>query len=169
MHQSGLDLLAAKQYIDSIDFSQLIDKLITEHRWRKSDALAICQQYRNYLFLCKKYRGQHKLPPSDDIDDFWHQHILDTNKYMHDCDIIFGDYYHHYPYFGIDGKTDNQMLNDAFFDTQQLYQQEFGISLRRIRMHFFSRLLLRILNGIENVFFKEKSVSDKKLSQQQYT
>src|SRR3989338_2769153 len=99
----------AKAYIYAIDFSMVIDKIVTTKGWKKADVLKICALYRNFLFLNKKYeleRGQ--LPPSEEIDEFWHNHILDTKKYHHDCDNIFGFYLHHYPYFGIDGKTKNK-------------------------------------------------------------
>ena len=32
-----------------------------------------------------------------DVDEFWHQHILDTRKYRDDCENIFGHYMDHTP------------------------------------------------------------------------
>jgi hypothetical protein len=34
---------------------------------------------------------------SPEIDDIWHQHVLDTRKYHADCQHLFGFYLHHVP------------------------------------------------------------------------
>ena len=99
-------------------------KLSHEPDWNESDARICSQLYRNYLYLMKKY--DEYLPPSEEIDAFWHQHILDTEKYHKDCKMIFGKYLHHYPYFGIDEKSNQQDLDNAFDRTQELYFKEFG-------------------------------------------
>ena len=66
--------------------------------------------------------------PSKDIDTFWHTHILDTKKYTTDCEILFGKYFHHFPYFGMRGKKDEDNLKQAFHETNQLYLYHFGES-----------------------------------------
>jgi hypothetical protein len=67
----------ARKYIDSIDFSQIIDKMVQRDGWLKGDALKICAFYRNHLYLRKKYSSTHRMPPSVEIDEMWHYHILD--------------------------------------------------------------------------------------------
>ncbi len=37
-------------------------------------------------------------PWSDDLDLFWHEHILDTMKYAQDCKCIFGHFIQHDPH-----------------------------------------------------------------------
>jgi len=69
------------------------------------------------------------LVPSKDIDAFWHQHILDTKKYAEDCDMIFGYFLHHFPYFGIRGEDDARSLKEAFADTKKLFLDYFGIDI----------------------------------------
>ena len=66
------------------------------------------------------------IPPPKDIDTFWHGHILDTQAYMRDTAAIFGQYVHHYPYFGMRGKADHQKLLDAFENTKRIYREEYG-------------------------------------------
>jgi hypothetical protein len=66
------------------------------------------------------------LPPSLEIDFIWHAHILDTKKYSEDSVRIFGHYLHHDPYFGLNGKEDENLLIRSFGLTQQLYYEEFG-------------------------------------------
>lgn len=115
------------------DFSMIINKMVKHLGWKQKEAEAACSLYRNFLFLHKKYGHEHSLPPSEEIDEFWHNHILDTKKYRQDCQVIFGRYLDHYPYFGIDGKTNLTDLNHAFETTQQFHQQEFGYRIERIK------------------------------------
>ncbi|MHC2071115.1 glycine-rich domain-containing protein [Bremerella sp. T1] len=48
-----------------------------------------------------------RLAPTMEIDHFWHHHILDTQKYMEDCDHVLGYYLHHFPYSGIRSDQDD--------------------------------------------------------------
>ena len=45
---------------------------------------------------------------------------------MRDTAAIFGQYVHHYPYFGMRGKADHQKLLDAFENTKRIYREEYG-------------------------------------------
>lgn len=141
------DLNEIKKYIDSIDFTQVIDKMVNYNGWMKEDAEKTCLQYRRFLYLNRKYcfKKVEALPPSEDIDEFWHSHILDTKAYMKDCQAIFGQYLHHYPYFGIDDKSDKGALYLAFEKTKALYFQEFGeaIVATRSKFPFFIYFLLK--------------------------
>ena len=132
----------AKKYIDTIDFSQIIDKMVVKDKWKKQHAEQVCQYYKNFLFLNKKYQHEYEmLPPSEEIDEFWHNHILDTKKYMQDCDNIFGSYLHHYPYLGIDNKTTMEDAQRFFDKTQELHQKEFGEPISDVRKPFFKTLI----------------------------
>lgn len=80
----------AKAYIDAIDFSQVIDRMVKKDKWKRDEALKACAYYRNYLFLVKKHGDTLGIPPSEDVDQFWHNHILDTNYWnnKHPNDIM---------------------------------------------------------------------------------
>jgi len=80
--------------------------------------------YRRFLYLVKLY-PEKAVVPSKDVDIFWHTHILDTQKYMADCETLFGKYFHHFPYFGMRGTKDRRNLEDAFLETDALYLQHF--------------------------------------------
>merc|ERR1712159_408136 len=43
---------------------------------------------------------EHMVAASKLVDIVWHEHIIDTKRYMADCDFLFGRYLHHYPCFG---------------------------------------------------------------------
>jgi hypothetical protein len=44
---------------------------------------------------------------------------------MEDCDAIFGTYFHHYPYFGMENRADMSDLESSFDNTYELYLKEF--------------------------------------------
>ena len=114
-----------KAYIDTIDFSMIINKMVSHQGWSKKHAEQACQQYRRFLFLNKKYVDLRPLPPSEEVDEFWHHHILDTKKYIKDCQIIFGEYFNHYPYLVLDGKSNADDLVHYFQKTQECYFKEY--------------------------------------------
>jgi hypothetical protein len=132
----------AKTYIDSIDFSQVVDRMVKKNKWKRVDVLKACELYRHFLFLQRKYGDDvGELPPSEDIDEFWHNHLLDTKKYMNDCDHIFGRYLHHYPYLGMDGKTSEADAAGFFQKTQELHYKEFGDYIFHVRNARFKHIL----------------------------
>jgi hypothetical protein len=55
----------------------------------------------------------------------WHAHILDTKKYMVDCQAIFGRFIHHVPNYGVHSKGENNVAQ--IFNA--LWQLEFGTPL----------------------------------------
>ena len=87
------------------------------------------RQYKCFLYLRLKYG---RLPPTETIDEFWHAHILDTEKYIADTALIFGRYEHHYPYRGLEGKRDEKRWLESFQRAQELYEKEFGDILYEI-------------------------------------
>src|SRR3989338_8687 len=131
----------ARAYIYAIDFSQIIDRMVKKNKWKRKDVLTACDLYKNFLFIKKKYSQDEPLPPSEDIDEFWHNHILDTQKYKQDCDRIFGHYLDHYPYLGMDGKTTEADATRFIEKTQELHHKEFGIYIYNIRSNPLKRLV----------------------------
>lgn len=143
----------AKKHIKSIDFSMIIEKMIKLDGWLKKDAEETCQLYRNFLFLKRKYGSDGiNIPPSKDVDEFWHYHILDTEKYHVDCMAIFGRYLPHYPYFGIDKHSTFADLDAAFEKVQNLHFKEFGYYIfttrqgRNIFINYFFNKISRYLS-----------------------
>lgn len=119
-------------YIEQIDFTKMIESLIANLGWVRSDALQVSRQYRNYLFLLVKY-PEKILAPSPLINLFWRQHIIDTRQYFKDCQAIFGHYLHYYPY------TQCKELREWFVLTRRLYWEEFG-ELLPDKLHRFKWL-----------------------------
>jgi hypothetical protein len=138
-----------KEAVSAVDFSMIINKMVAHQGWNHDDANEVCRLYRNWLFLSIKYPDK-SLPPSEDVDEFWHNHILDTKKYRVDCDMLFGKYLDHYPYFGIDATSTMTDLGNAFADTQALHFAEFGEYIYEVRNQPVKRLVsfLKRLFGV---------------------
>ena len=111
--------------ISELNFDRLRFKISKERGWSEEKCIYAESQYKKWLSL-KKKNPDMNIVPSKFIDEFWHAHILDTKSYAKDCETVFGYFLHHYPYFGIYGKEDEQNLNDAFDETCSLYEQEFA-------------------------------------------
>lgn len=95
--------------------------------WTAEQAEFVETWYRRYLWLCRKY-SKETLVPLKAIDEFWHNHILDTAKYAADCGRVFGYFLHHFPYFGVRGESDRAAWLSAQRDTEALFVLEFGQS-----------------------------------------
>ena len=111
--------------IEALDLEPIKFKLVKEHGFSNEKVNAIEKWYRRFLYISFKHRDQ-SIVVSEAIDDFWHQHILDTRKYADDCQNIFGALLHHFPYFGLRGEADQQALRAAYKNTLELMRAEYG-------------------------------------------
>jgi hypothetical protein len=113
--------------LNNLDIEPIIFQFMNmeETRWSLEKADRVAQEYRCFLYLVWKYPGK-VIVPNKVIDQFWHQHIIDTEKYHQDCHAVFGYFLHHFPYFGMRGEADTQALNAAFEETLALLEEQFG-------------------------------------------
>lgn len=102
-----------------------IVKLMHEHKWTLGQAQKVAGEYRRFLQLVAKHPDE-IIVPSVAVDEFWHHHILDTMKYVEDCNEIFGFFLHHFPYFGLRGAEDRKNLHKTWERSVELYRLEFG-------------------------------------------
>jgi hypothetical protein len=94
--------------------------------WSRQQAGAVETEYRRFLYLMKAYPGE-QAAPAEDVDTFWHYHILDTMKYAADCERAIGYFLHHYPYLGMgDGDEDAGVREQAGARMAALYEAAFG-------------------------------------------
>lgn len=129
----NISLEQARDYLERLDLGYIIQVMCSETyvlpRWTFEDAMQCAALYKNFLFLQKKYPSQ-TFVPSKQIDEFWHNHILYTKNYTHDCMNIFGHYLHHEP--ASPGEDMAQLVAD-YVRTKELYQAEFGSPLEIIQ------------------------------------
>jgi hypothetical protein len=117
-----------EQRIDEMDLEPILVKAIDREEgygWSLDHAKAVAAEYRRYLILCEE-NPDIPVVPSNLIDDFWHLHILDTQKYADDCEEYLGYFLHHFPYFGMRGEEDAENLTRAWHHTRELYVRRFG-------------------------------------------
>jgi hypothetical protein len=95
------------------------------HRWSREKAEFAVSQYKKFLFLNALYPDQ-ELVPTREVDDVWHVHILDTEKYRNDCQYLFGRFLDHYPYSGLKGQQDEDKHLSKFELSQTLLQNLFS-------------------------------------------
>lgn len=126
-----MDQAAAQQYLAELDLTYLVDKLSSDDYeltpWKREDAQTCVELYKRFLWLSRQY-SKDKLVPTQDMDEVWHQHILNTQRYHQDCNAIFGHYFHHLPSNPNDPE-DAQTLQQQFQKTQALYLKEYGEEL----------------------------------------
>lgn len=118
------------QAIDALDFSRMKAKLQHQKHahWTPESLEQAERGYRQFLKLAAKYPHTPAVP-SEQVDAFWHAHILDTRRYASDCERIFGYVLHHDPYVGIDGPEDEARLHAMAAASDALSMQEFGSAL----------------------------------------
>ena len=119
-------LETALQRVAGIDFSALKNKLGVEKGWTPEYQTEVESLYRKFLALNIAFPDR-KICPTSPIDEFWHAHILDTRAYHRDCELLFGKFLHHFPYFGMRGPEDRTALETAFQESRELFIRHFGI------------------------------------------
>ena len=133
MHTPSIDdrkhaLQTAMQRLGSVDLSLIRMKLADPDEgqgWSEPDLIRIEREYRRFLALTFAYPDR-AIVPDRQVDEFWHQHILDTRAYARDSVLVFGAFLHHFPYFGMSGDEDAARLTEGFDDTARLYRFHFG-------------------------------------------
>lgn len=157
----GLSLESAKDFINSFDLRLVCDRLEKIDKWPRDQAEEACSQYRNFLYLKKKYGSDFEIPPSYDMDEVWHAHILHTKDYMEFCQHVFGGYLHHFPHEGDGGSPRLVELAEMFENqTQRLYKLEFGTPIYAVRIslgRLLGILFRKLGSGLKPVLNKRIS------------
>ncbi len=86
--------------LNALDLEPIAWQLLYSSRsqgWSFEKVLGTIAAYKRFLFFHYLYPNR-ALAPTDDVDLVWHCHILDTQKYVDDCQWLFGRIVHHYPY-----------------------------------------------------------------------
>lgn len=124
----GIDeaLRMALDRVGRLDFTLLKRKLTEEKGWAPDLCDEVEDLYRKFLALTARYRDE-KICPTGPIDTFWHAHILDTRAYARDCEAVFGEFLHHFPYFGMRGPEDEAALERTFRASVEKFILHFGI------------------------------------------
>lgn len=124
------DAERALAQVNKIDLSPILWKLSqpnpltgwapTDEELREAEI-----SYRHYLAL-HLLHPEEILTPSHEVDLFWHAHILDTVKYAEDCQLLFGFFFHHFPYAGWQGGEIGEQHQARGRRTNELCQRYFN-------------------------------------------
>ncbi|MBD2180312.1 glycine-rich domain-containing protein-like [Planktothrix sp. FACHB-1355] len=96
--------------------------------WDHAQTVLAIARYKMFLFLNYKH-PECQLVPTQEIDEVWHQHILDTQKYAQDCQTLFGYFLHHFPYLGLGDETKHQEWQSCSAKTEFLFEKYFGVGV----------------------------------------
>ena len=115
---------------NELDLESVIFKLCHPRggEWRMDKARSVERDYRRWLYMHVVYPDVN-LVPTEDIDEMWHTHILDTEAYAADCSVMFGHYLHHFPYAGMLGEGDMEIHRKRAEQTGVIYKALFGVEL----------------------------------------
>jgi hypothetical protein len=95
-----------------------------ERLWDEERVARALTEYKQFLALLKKH-PQAVIVPSEDIDEVWHTHVLNTARYAEDCARIFGRFQHHFPTFGESAEVLEEHMKGRE-ETMRLFEEEFG-------------------------------------------
>jgi hypothetical protein len=80
---------------------------VTERVERRRDtgdstAEELEDKFKKFTLMTLKERGpdddpDKEIAPSDALDEYWHEFLLDTRRYHEYCDYVFGYFMHHNP------------------------------------------------------------------------
>lgn len=133
--------------IAEYDLSTIIERLVLIEGWSLRHAQEIISKYRNFIYLKAKYGQDYDLPPSRDVDQAWHSHILYTRTYHDFCEKTLGYYLHHHPLHGRDEKTTRAALRKSFEEeTQKFHYKEFGDYIYELNAFPLLTELSRVFN-----------------------
>ena len=117
---------------ESLDFSLQKRKMTETFGWHPDIVLDMENLYIKFLALHKtlwSFNLSFTIIPNRLIDEFWHAHILDTEKYMEDCNKIFGKYFHHFPYYGMIDEEDRKNWLSHAEVCQHVWEESFDEKL----------------------------------------
>lgn len=110
-----------------VDLSSVREAMVEKHSWTTERAESAEKEYVRFWTLLQMRPGFMLVPwmdaeGRDDLDQFWHQHILDTAKYEADCKAMFGRMIHHNPHV----VRGSEAEHEAADKTRRLYERTFG-------------------------------------------
>lgn len=82
----------------SYDLSLIRERFLKDHPELSSSLESIELLYRQYMYLCAIQPKMSLSVPSNEVDKFWHCHIIHTQAYQNFCNDIAGYFVHHAPH-----------------------------------------------------------------------
>jgi hypothetical protein len=85
----------------------LVRRCMRAYGWAEPEARRVLRAYRQFLRVkeVKEDWNAELLSPSAAVDRMWHQHVLDSVNYVHDCQLLCGRFVGHNPDGALDKKA----------------------------------------------------------------
>jgi hypothetical protein len=97
-------------------------RLAREQDWTQAFAARVIEEYKHFIALAMV--AGHPVTPSEEVDQAWHLHLIDTRSYWHDlCRDTLGTELHHGPTKG--GKAEGGKFFDWYQNTLESYRRIF--------------------------------------------
>jgi hypothetical protein len=107
--------------VQGLDLIAVVKQMVNRKFWSPERTVSAVRRYRGFLYLSL---AGYDCAPTAEVDEIWHQHILNTQQYFADCHRLSGGYIHHYPSSG-DNERESGRLADLFTQTWAAYESEF--------------------------------------------
>ncbi|MCK5916938.1 MAG: hypothetical protein KAG34_00840, partial [Cocleimonas sp.] len=100
-----------------------LDRLADENAWERPHAENVLEEYRRFIVLL--VFTDHKVTPSDSVDQAWHLHMLYSHSYWSElCTKTLGKHFHHMPTEG--GEEEREKFKFQYKLTLESYKNIFG-------------------------------------------
>lgn len=106
--------------ISALNLVRIEKRVAKDHpHWPEERVADAVVEYRRFLALALLYPEVSLIPPTQEVDEVWHAHILHTVQYEEDCIAVLGEFFHHQP-------GEGKMPIDLYEETLNLYRSVFG-------------------------------------------
>ncbi len=109
--------------IAAIDLAPIATQMVRDQEWSQARAASAERRYRRFLYL-KTILPEGNASPTHEVDQFWHQHIINTRKYGPDCEHAVGHFLYH-SFLSPEEEADAATLHAIWLDTQAAYEALF--------------------------------------------
>lgn len=89
-----------EQRLARLDLTPVLARVQAEHNLSSETITRADELYREFLRLLNTRGPGVSLVPPRIVDLVWDNHILFTKKYQADCELLFGQFIHHFPLEG---------------------------------------------------------------------
>jgi hypothetical protein len=120
--------IPALDAVNALDLDPIKLKLMHDESgkgWSQEHVDAVEKEYRRFLCLKKLYPDE-VIVPAPDVEHFWRYHILDTLKYVADCEKLFGGFLHHDHQVSMRAADDAQFRREREARLRSLVEATFG-------------------------------------------
>src|SRR5262249_37338296 len=108
--------------VAGLDLEPVTAQLIDYQGWTAVRAAAAEQRYRRFFYL--KATLPNGASPTVEIDQFWHQHILNTERYGPDCWHVAGRFLNH-TFLSPADEAQAKQLQSVWLTTWVCYETRF--------------------------------------------